>query len=523
MAVFQISRIQLRRGKKNQGTGLPQLASGEMAWAIDTQELYIGNGAVGEGAPYVGNTKVLTEHDSLLDLANIYQYKKESVIPIAGTITRSLQDRLDDGIVNVKNFGIKHLSELEIGESPDQTTKLQTAIDELTKLSGLKSVTLELNPGEYQINDTINLPSGVRIKGAGKSRYIKPNPSGPWVLDVGTSIKFTGTGNAFTTATDSTDIILDGFSIRIENTNSTGILINNSENLNISNIGFVYYNGVTLQGISVDNLIGIKIISAGAEIKNNKFKGLEFSGLSYGVYTEGNVSYNRFDSCLLEYLFEGFSFGNLSSGGANYNVVSNSTFDQITRHGIVVQNGHSNSSRKNIFKLVGGYSFSIINFVTDGNHSELDIFERTRNLEYNINFNDRAYVREIGGIAYRQKSEPNRISLSSTEGTSAVAFRLPIGTATGYEIEYIYKSTNFNQTRRGTLFVTFDSVTNQKELVDEYEYAGLIPGGENAIKFNVEFESVNGVKHIRIDYVNDNGTQTVPDQNTFTYVYSMLS
>jgi hypothetical protein len=93
MAVVQISKIQLRRGKKNQGTGMPQLASGEMAWAIDTQEVFIGNGAVGEGAPYVGNTKILTEHDSLLELANIYQYKKESVIPVTGTVTRSLQDR----------------------------------------------------------------------------------------------------------------------------------------------------------------------------------------------------------------------------------------------------------------------------------------------------------------------------------------------------------------------------------------------------------------------------------------------
>jgi len=37
MAVVQISRIQVRRGQKNTGTGLPQLASGELAWAVDTQ------------------------------------------------------------------------------------------------------------------------------------------------------------------------------------------------------------------------------------------------------------------------------------------------------------------------------------------------------------------------------------------------------------------------------------------------------------------------------------------------------
>ena len=61
MAVVQISRIQIRRGQKNQGSGLPQLASGELGWAIDTRELYIGNGSVSEGSPAVGNTKVLMD------------------------------------------------------------------------------------------------------------------------------------------------------------------------------------------------------------------------------------------------------------------------------------------------------------------------------------------------------------------------------------------------------------------------------------------------------------------------------
>ena len=60
MAVVQISRIQNRRGKKFSQTGFPQLASGELGWAIDTQELYIGNGSVSEGAPAVVNTKLIT-------------------------------------------------------------------------------------------------------------------------------------------------------------------------------------------------------------------------------------------------------------------------------------------------------------------------------------------------------------------------------------------------------------------------------------------------------------------------------
>jgi hypothetical protein len=68
MAVVQISRIQVRRGQKNAGSGIPQLASGELGWAVDARELFIGNGAVSEGAPTVGNTKVLTQYDNIFEL-----------------------------------------------------------------------------------------------------------------------------------------------------------------------------------------------------------------------------------------------------------------------------------------------------------------------------------------------------------------------------------------------------------------------------------------------------------------------
>ena len=61
MAIVSISRIQIRRGRKNQGSGLPQLAGGELGWAVDTQELFIGNGAVSEGAPAVGGDDLILE------------------------------------------------------------------------------------------------------------------------------------------------------------------------------------------------------------------------------------------------------------------------------------------------------------------------------------------------------------------------------------------------------------------------------------------------------------------------------
>ena len=53
MAIVQISQIKHRRGTNE---NLPQLASAELGWSVDTQQLYIGNGTLEEGAPEIGNT-----------------------------------------------------------------------------------------------------------------------------------------------------------------------------------------------------------------------------------------------------------------------------------------------------------------------------------------------------------------------------------------------------------------------------------------------------------------------------------
>jgi O-acetylhomoserine/O-acetylserine sulfhydrylase-like pyridoxal-dependent enzyme len=63
MAVIQISRIQHRRGLQ---ADLPNLASAELGWSVDTRQLYIGNGTTEEGAPSLGKTEILTQY-SILD------------------------------------------------------------------------------------------------------------------------------------------------------------------------------------------------------------------------------------------------------------------------------------------------------------------------------------------------------------------------------------------------------------------------------------------------------------------------
>lgn len=68
MAITQISQIQVRRGLNQD---LPQLATGELAWSTDTQQLYIGNGSIGapDYAPLPGHTEILTQY-SILNLTS---------------------------------------------------------------------------------------------------------------------------------------------------------------------------------------------------------------------------------------------------------------------------------------------------------------------------------------------------------------------------------------------------------------------------------------------------------------------
>ncbi len=93
MAVIQISRIQHRRGLQSD---LPNLASAELGWSVDTRKLYIGNGTTEEGAPSLGRTEILTQY-SILDFESQYTANiavlQSNVVVLTGNIV-SLESRV---------------------------------------------------------------------------------------------------------------------------------------------------------------------------------------------------------------------------------------------------------------------------------------------------------------------------------------------------------------------------------------------------------------------------------------------
>ncbi len=159
MAVVQISKIQVRRGQKNSNSGIPQLSSAEFAWAVDSQELFIGNGSVLEGAPYVGNTKILTEHDNILDLAASYRFANDDTA-ITLSVNRSLQNKIDETEVSVRDFGA-------IGDgSTDCVSAFETAATQLFRNANdnYKKI-LTIPNGEYLFTSDLRLPSDVILQG----------------------------------------------------------------------------------------------------------------------------------------------------------------------------------------------------------------------------------------------------------------------------------------------------------------------------------------------------------------------
>jgi hypothetical protein len=138
---------------------MPQLSSAELAWAVDTQELFIGNGSVAEGAPYVGNTRVLTEHDNILELAGSYKFA-EPDLSITASIFRSLQSKLDEIQVSVTDFG----------PQPDPSTNhvsyFTTAFAQLFQNTNTRyRKILTIPNGHYYFTSTLRIPSNVILRG----------------------------------------------------------------------------------------------------------------------------------------------------------------------------------------------------------------------------------------------------------------------------------------------------------------------------------------------------------------------
>jgi hypothetical protein len=345
MAVTQISRIQHRRGLEQD---LPQLTSAELGWSLDTRRLYIGNGTIEEGAPIVGVTRILTEHDigditsntsfftNYTFVGNAAGYTAQTGPSALAPVVRSYQQKFDD-IINVRDFGA-------LGDnSTDDTDAINRAIQQVYKST--------VSPTEPRARRTIYFPGGT---------YLTSNPIliPPFAKLVGD-----GMGSVIIRQTRGNRSVANV----CDSSFQTGINIGTSSAIipqDIEITGINFFNSNTAPNVAifvVDSASNVRIQSC--EFRANAALGF-YTNL---VSVETSVATTRkitFDSC--QFIQGGNGIGVIGSGVTSMRIL-NSGFDDLSNVAVNLNNSRSVSSVGNYFGSVGGF------FISDGNNANFSI------------------------------------------------------------------------------------------------------------------------------------------------------
>ena len=538
MAVVQISRIQVRRGQKNQGSGVPQLSGGEFGWAVDSRELYIGNGSVAEGSPAVGNTKIITEHDDLFTLANTYTYLGGQTVQTGITSTspvkRTLQQRLDEQ-VSIKSFGAA-------GDGSDQTVAIQRAIDQLyinssTKGTEESRAILYFPPGIYKITSTIYIPPFASIVGAGKDKT-KFNVTNNVVVFQTVNESSTpgnyANDSSSTTINQPRQIVMKDFTVATTQTTQPVLKLQSCKMSNFENIRIT---GPWTTGTAITRAnAGLELSSLSNVVctQENKFDHVSVNGMSVGVVSDDDVYNNHFHCCYFTNLGQGVQFGqNTTLGsqgqttGPSKNKFGFSEFKNIDREAIAIQNGSNNFSTHNNFESVGNVGgtegnaqYSVIDFVVPGNSSVEDSFTRTAELSYGQTYiTNKPYISEIKGYVNATLGGFHNLEVSETSSYTYF-FRLPGDYSRTYEVDYFYNSSLVNAQRSGKMTFQLDQSTSSVNFIDDYDYQGD-SNYETAMKFQaslVNTDSISSVDTIVVSVLNS----VVNDTGRFTFKIKVL-
>jgi hypothetical protein len=517
VAVVQISRIQVRRGRK--GTSdIPQLASGELGWAVDSQELYIGNGSVAEGAPQVGNTKILTSTDNIFEIADQYEYRKNDPIIQTGETARTpirstLQERLNRQVF-VEDFGAEH------DTSIIQTSALQRAIDNLflnTKTSAENRYVLRLAPGVYRIDNSLKLPPYCTLEGAGKDKtIIEQTADTPIFITVNGSSTIGNYDETSALSAANQPKYIDVSGMTLQYANSSTKIFNTA--LSLQSIESCHFSNLKLQarwdadGDQPDSkAIDVKSWSSAVRSKNNTFERIEIEGFAYGVDSSWDIENNNFDYLTFNTCYKAVRLGanmptisdeddlidKLGEGralGPHNTMFSNCSFREIFREAFTVEKGKGNISKNNKFYDVGndgGTSnspvSSVINFASEGNRTLDDWFERTAELSYgeefvnvdpgnSVNYQSDVegpkYLPEVQGVFNYEDTNIQQIDTIATGGNWVTGFRLPGNQSRSFTIDYQYRSDEVNGTRQGTLTVLVDRENDSVSVSDDFDFIG---------------------------------------------------
>ena len=439
MAIQQVSRITVRKGLAED---LPQpLAGAELGWTTDQRKLYIGNGALADGAPVVGNTEILTEFSDLFEYSSAYVYQGAAAGYVVQTgetsgspVSQSLQSRLDSYAI-VTDFGAT-------GDGvTDDTAAINRALFQLYCVQSNPAIrrSLFFPAGEYIVTDTILIPPYARLYGEGSDSSIIKFSVLPWAANTAYSqagilvehlgnyyrsrIPVPATGILFSNTTYWDPTTLPAYVARTADSQQqigANIGVGGATaptRISISNMAFKTDEAVTgghdvflfenvdnaslqecsLQGplvqanldVATNDLAGVRFAStASLPCESITLDRCTFSGLTYGIntatLTKGVVVRDGF----FQTLYQGVILGANSvilDGPTGFRLVGN-TFDLVYAEGVIINNCSLNGTAYNIFLSVGDRfqtttpssgSTPVVRINADNNVSMGDVFRRS--------------------------------------------------------------------------------------------------------------------------------------------------
>jgi hypothetical protein len=527
MAVVQISKIQVRRGLSNQ-TGIPQLSGGEFAWAIDAQELYIGNGAVSEGAPYVGNTQILTINDAsnIFKLANTYTFEGNTgATVITGVdannpIQRTLQSKLDDTIT-LTDFGA-------IGSGTDNDTKaMQRTLDQIYLNSADKSLKKSKRKvifpaGEFLITGTIFVPPYATIEGAGKDKTVIIQSTAGLPIFQTCDLTSTPTNKvvfpAIQSITAPTQVSIKGLTVKFASnaleTSEEGLInLDCATDAVIEDVKFLGRTTTAAGAGSWSSSIkGIKIRGQGATTSNRvKIENCNFENLSAGVYSNWDITNVRINNSTFITMGKGVSLaetltvGDVSQRHGPVDVkITNSRFDTTWQPALYVGSNTNNVSslvisENNTYINCGNrgsvnddddQSTEVITFWSDGNKSQNDYFSRD---DRNSEGTPSPMIPSIKGHVY-QPSVTNFATLSASN--------TPVTIMTLAKSEYS-EQVNINYVadqglvlRTGVVQVLVGATT--ATICDSFQFTGVADLGLRDIQFSASIDEVSNALSVTV-------------------------
>ena len=512
MAVIQISKIQVRRGQKNSNSGIPQLSSAEFAWAIDSQELFIGNGSIAEGAPYVGNTKVLTEHDNLLELASSYQFAGNDV-SIVNSQPRSLQNKLDE-----------YVSVIDFGAVPDGSTDcvaaFERAFDDLFNNADVtyKKVLLVPN-GVYLFSGNLRVPSTAIIQGETQNQtildfgvnnmlFVNSEGLNYGSYAVGAEPALININN-LTISRTSGQVVLSGvidskfnhvrFLGEYELGQTVGAVASRSASVSWENQA----DGIVVDGIEFNNCeftrtpLAVKCVQTGLFNTDIVFNDCKFTVCETGVYVNGTPGQGtqwKLGHCKFE---EIFSQAFLSTAGRG---------TEITRTQFKNCGNGLNSASTPITAIVefGESQGNVVLDCSSNRHQSAATALGTADTKY--------YISEVVGSAKTTLVDNVFDSVGIFESFQPLTL---LGADNNFtQIEYKL-TLDGEYTRQGTLYITIDKDIGVSAVTDSYQYSSQTPtspGGAiiTALEFGVTLkdnnnDTENDTLVLRYRYLTSNG------------------